>query len=231
VPVSRDYTTSPGDTFEALAASYLGDARRGPFLAEFNGDAGDDRLAAGTTLSIPFTVTHTATMNESLAQVASAYFGDAKQGDMLQHYNFLDSSTLEKGQSIVVPIFHVRVRTAKLPPVDADSKARRDRRQVSSERAAAALPAARTAWRAGDFAAVKRELAGLDVDYLDTATATEIGELLGAAYLAYDDADSALATFKRVIDRNPHATLDPYAMSPKIIAVWQRAGGHLDGAP
>jgi LysM repeat protein len=229
IPVSREVTTSPGDTLETLAAAYLGDARRGPFLAEFNGMASADGLAGGATLSIPFHVTHTAADEESIASIAAAYFGDSKNADMLKRYNFLDKTALAKGESIVVPIFHVRVRASKLPPPDADARTRAERRRINSERAAAALPGAREAWRSGDFAAVKRELTGLDLDYLDTVVAVDIGVLLGASYVAYDDVDSALATFKRALERKPHHALDPYEVSPKILEVWRRAGGHVGG--
>jgi hypothetical protein len=228
IPVSRDVTTSPGDSFETLAATYLGDARRGPFLAEFNGMSSAEGLAGGATLSIPFHVTHTAAAEESIASIAAAYFGDSKNADMLKRYNFLDKAAIEKGEAIVVPIFHVRVRASKLPPPDADSRTRAERRQKNSERAAAALPGAREAWRSGDFAGVKRELTGLDLDYLDTSVAVDIGVLLGSAYVAFDDADSALATFKRALERKPKHTLDPYDVSPKILEIWTRAGGRVE---
>src|SRR6185295_7004799 len=56
VPISREVATSPGDTFESLAATWLGSARRGPFLASFNGLSSDDGLPAGAVLTIPFTI-------------------------------------------------------------------------------------------------------------------------------------------------------------------------------
>src|SRR5207248_2878656 len=80
-----------------------------------------DPIAVGTQLSIPFHVTHVAAATESLASIAAAYFGDAREGDTLRRYNFLERASIDKGESIAVPIFHVRVRTSKLPPVDADS--------------------------------------------------------------------------------------------------------------
>ena len=70
IPVSREVVTAAGDTFESLAAQYLGDAKRGTFLAEFNNDMSpDETLAAGTTLSIPFHVPHVAAETETLASI------------------------------------------------------------------------------------------------------------------------------------------------------------------
>ena len=227
IPISREVTTAPGDTFETLAQTYLGDSRRASFLAEFNGIATEEKVAAGATISVPFHVIHTAAAEESLASIAAAYFGNSKNGEMLRRYNFLDKDTIGNREKIVVPIFHVRVRSSKLPPINADARARSERRRLASDQAASVLPAARAAWRAGDFATVKRGLAGLDVDYLDAKAAVDVGMLLGAAYVAFDDVETALATYKHVIERKAKFELDAYAASPKVLEVWQRAGGKV----
>ena len=146
---------------------------------------------------------------------------------MLRRYNFLDKDVISNREKIVVPIFHVRVRSSKLPPINADARARTERRRLASEQAASVLPAARVAWRAGDYATVKRGLAGLDVDYLDVKAAVDVGMLLGAAYVAFDDVETALATYKHVIERKAKYELDAYAASPKVLEVWLRAGGKV----
>jgi LysM repeat protein len=230
IPVSREITTSPGNTFESLAASYLGNARRAAFLADFNGIPQDDNLPAGTPITVPFTIMHTAAATESISDIAKAYFGDGKRADMLRRYNFLEKSSLGKNESLIVPVYHVRLSAAKIPALDAGSKARRDRRRDASARVAKALPAARQAWKDGDFAGVKGALAELelDLDYLDISDAVEVDVLLGAAHVAYDDAELALATFKRAIARQSQHVLRRYAYSPKILAVWRKAGGHIE---
>ncbi len=229
VPVSREVTTSIGDTFETLGQAYLGDARRGQFLAEFNGLQPDDSLAAGTVLSVPFTISYAADADVPLEAIAQAYFGDAERAKVLRAYNFLDKDALAKGESIEVPIFHVRVREAMLPPIEPDAKARSEKRRVMQDQALSALPGARAAWRAGDFSGVKRDLIKVDTDYLDAKLAVEIGVLLGGAYVATGDTDSAIATFKRVLERRPKQSLDAYRFSPKIREVWKRAGGAVEG--
>jgi LysM repeat protein len=230
IPVSREITTSPGDTFESLAASYLGSARRAGFLADFNGISQDDSLPAGTPITIPFTITHTAAATESISDIAKAYFGDGKTADMLRRYNFLDKSSLDKNESLIVPVYHVRLSAAKMPGLDAESKARREHRREASAQAAKVLPAARQAWRDGNFAGVKGALAQLepDLDYLDVNDAIEIGVLLGAAHVAYDDNELALAAFKRAAERQSQYVLHRYAYSPKILAIWQKAGGKIE---
>lgn len=231
IPVSRTVTAAVGDTLEGLAQAYLGDKRRAPYLAEFNGVDPADSLAAGATLTIPFHVVHNAAGDETLAAIAAAYFGDSKNAPLLRGYNFLDRDTLAAGESIVIPINHVKVRASAMPPVDAESKARTQKREQMMELASQVLPRATDAWRAGAYADVKRELIAVDLDFVDTERAAKLGLLLGAAYVALDDEVSARASFQRVLERRPRTTMSTYRYSPRIAAVWKKAGGQLADAP
>ncbi len=231
VPVTRDVTAAVGDTFEGLAQVYLGDKRRASFLADFNGVSVDDGLAAGTVLTVPFHVVHTAAGTETLDSIAAAYFGDSKNAALLRRYNFLDRDVLEAKDTIVIPIRHVKVRESALPPVDAESRARTEKRKAIEAAASRALPLAQAAWRAGDAAEVRRGLIGLDLDFLGAERAVAIGMLLGAAYVALGDDDSARAAFHRAIERRPAAVMRAYGYSPKIREVWRKAGGAVEADP
>jgi LysM repeat protein len=231
IPVTRDVTTAPGDTLSSLAQAYLADGRRAPFLAELNHLEADASLPAGTHIVIPFQITHVAATEERIAAVAATYFGDSKSADLLVRYNFLDRPVVGKGESILVPILQVRVRESKVPSSDDEATARIEKRQQIATRVVTALPTAMAAWRDGNFAAVKRELADIDVDYLDVNLAVDISILLGAAYLAVDDEDSALARFKQALERKPRHSVSPYWFSPRVREVWVRAGGRVDPGP
>lgn len=228
IPVTREITAAVGDSFEGLAQQYLGDKRRGPYLAEFNGMDPKDSLAAGKTLTVPFHVVHTAAGDETLANIARAYSGDAKNAALLRGYNFLDKDTLAAGDAIVIPINHVKVRQSALPPLDAESKARTEKRRQMIEIATRALPRAEEAWRAANYAEVKRELIAVDLDFLDGDRAALLGQLLGAAYIALDDEVSARAAFQRAIERAPRIEMSRYRYSPRIADVWTKAGGQID---
>lgn len=230
IPVSRTVTAAVGDTLDGLAQTYLGDRRRARYLAAFNGLAVDDSLAAGAPLTIPFHVVHTAAGPESLADIAAAYFGASDNAKLLRGYNFLDRDALAAGESIVVPINHVKVRASAMPPIDAESKARTHKREEMTELATRVLPRARAAWRAGAYAEVKRELIAVELDFIDGTRAAELGQLLGAAYVALDDDDSARAAFTRVLERRPKTTMSAYRFSPRVTAVWQRSGGQVSDA-
>jgi LysM repeat protein len=228
IPVSREVTVAAGDTWDELARAHLGDARRGKYLAEFNGASPERSPAAGVVITVPFHVTHTAAGDESIAQIALAYFGNSQNAAMLRGYNFLEKERIGKGESLVIPIHHIKVRDSMLPPPDAESQAaeaaaRAEKHRKQSQDADRALPRAAAAWRRTDYADVKRELIEIDLDYVDADRAAAVGRLLGAAYVALGDEDSAVATFRRVLERAPGTTLSPYRYSPRIRAVWAKA--------
>ena len=227
VPVTREIATAKGDSFESLAKQYLGDARRAAFLAELNRMQPSDLLATGTVLAVPFHVAYVAQNAESLAQVSTTFFGDAKQADAIRAYNGLDKTSLDKGEAILVPVQHVRTRSEHTPTLDAESTARHDAQKRALADAQTALPAARVAWQDGDFQRVKDVLAPIEkrYDYLDAATAIEVGLLLAKADVAFDDKDAAVALFQQVLVRAPQQTMSAYAESPKILAAWRAAGG------
>jgi len=227
VPVTREIATGKGDSFQSLAKQYLGDARRAPFLAELNRMQPGDLLPTGTVLALPFHVAYVAQNAESLAQVSTTFFGDAKQADAIRAYNGLDKTSLDKGETILVPVQHVRTRSEHTPTLDPDSTERHDAQKHALADAETALPAARVAWHEGDFARVRDVLAPIEkrYDYLDGATAIAVGLLLGKADVAFDDKDAAVALFQQVLVRAPQETMSAYAESPKILAAWRAAGG------
>jgi LysM repeat protein len=229
IPVNREITTSPDDTFETLAGTYLGDARRGVYLAEFNNMSPDDQLPAGTPLHVPFTVLHRAAGNESFANIAASYFHDKSQAELLRGYNFMtDKQSLEKDEAIQIPIFNVRVPASKMPAIDAEAKARRVTRRETVQRAAGNIPRAWAAWRTGETTVIGVLLADLDVDYLDTNEAVEVSLLRGLAAAAEAKKDLAIESFKAVRARKESHVLRKFDYSPKILELWKEAGGATD---
>jgi len=231
IPISKDIRTEKGDTFESLAQKYLGDAKRAPFLADYNHRSVEDSLATGSELTIPFHVTHTAQGTETLAAISTMYFGNAKHADEIARYNGFDRTSIDKGEQIDIPVLSVRVRDVKLPALDADSLARDKERREVTALAQTAVPSARTAWQLGDFARVKQALAPLadKTDYLDADTAVDVDLLLAKAHVAFDETQEAVAAFARVLARKPRFELSPYHDSPKVIDAWHKAVSQLQG--
>ena len=228
IPIPIDITTSTDDTWDSLARAHLGDAKRASFLATFNNMTIEERLPAGTLLQVPFTVQHVAEATESLGSISAAYFGDAKYADMLRQYNFREKPALEKGETITIPVFHVRLQASKLPPPDAEAKARQAERRTVSTEAAKALPTAWQAWRAGDYEDIEKLLRKVDVVFLEDGPAVEVWLLRGLAHVAENKLDLAIDDFKKLRDRKPTHVIRRFDYSPKVIAAWEKAGGKVE---
>lgn len=228
IPVTKDVTTAKGDTFATLAETYLGDEKRAQFLADYNSLPVDESFATGTALTIPFQVAYVSD-GESLGSIAARFYGDSKQADLLKRYNFLDKNTLEKGESIEIPVLTVRVRPAKLPQLDTESKDRRRQLAKITEMASTALPAARAAYAQGDFGHVLSVIEPFadQLEYLDSNTAVSIGMLLGKAHIAFDRVDEAVKALTQVHERKPTFKVNGYDESPKVIDAWKKAGGDV----
>jgi hypothetical protein len=229
IPIPRPIAAAPGDTWEALAEQYMGDARRGRFLAEFNGMAPETSITAGERLLIPYHMAFTASSETKLTALAATFLFDRRKAKLLRDYNFLDQQSIDKGDSIIIPIA-VDVKPSKLPPLDAESRARRAKRAEMQDLATYALPRAHGAWRSGNYAAVRRDLTPIEIEYLETDVAVDVGLMLGSAHVAFGDLDSAQAAFQQVLERNPRYKLSAYRYSPKIRAVWKQAGGQVEGS-
>ncbi len=228
IPVSREITTSPDDTWETLAGAYLGDGRRAPFLADFNNMSADESVPAGTVLHVPFTVTHRAEAAETLGNISLAYFGEAKHADLLRRYNFLEKGALGPGETLIVPVFHVRLQASKLPPPDAEAKRRQALRREAASDAATAVPKAWQYWRAGDYADIEKLLLKIEVEFADPRHAVDVHLLLGLVHTAEGKVDLAIDDFKKVRTLKPDHVLNRFDYSPKILAVWEKAGGKVE---
>jgi LysM repeat protein len=225
VPRNREYVTQPGDKLPALAKTLLGNENRAWLLARENHLDEAAPLAAGTLLEVPLQLEHVPAGPEPLTTIAQQYYGDAKNAELVKRYNALDHDTIDKGETIALPMPDVKLR--KLPPLDAESQQRREKAQASERAVEIALPQASRAWRDGEFELVRGLLAPIDLDYVDSKSAIEAAVLLGKAELAFDDADSqkkAADAFKVAIEHGA-PPLHAFDASPKVRAAWTAAGG------
>jgi LysM repeat protein len=232
VPITREITTAKGDTLAALATKYLGDANRATYIAQLNNLQVTDIPAAGVALKLPFRITHVAQTTESLAAISQFYFGDAKQAELLRAYNNLgDKTTIEKNDSIIVPVMSLHVHDERLPTPSAEALARRKEHANANEAAAAALPVARLAELEGSYAEVAKTLAdvGKKLEYLDEPLLGQVGMVLGKALVASGDKSGAIAVFTEVVAREPERKMSTYYESPTVIDAWRAAGGHVAG--
>lgn len=228
IPTSFKVYAVAGESMKGLAGRYLDDERRATFLAEFNKLPVDVSLAEGQEVTIPFHIKHVAQSQESLKLLAATYYGNAGRAKLLREYNFRDSNRpLNAGEELTVPIVDVRIQASKMPPMDPEASNRMRRRKQTIERAEQALPAAQAAWKTGDYTRVKRELGGIDLEYLPSELAVQVGFLLGSAYVAFGDEESAAVQFKKIKAREPSFEVRADRTSPKITRLWESLGGKV----
>lgn len=226
VPVTREITTAKGDTLASLAKQYLGDENRAQYIAKFNHLELSAIPATGVVLELPLRVTHVAQTTESMAAISQFYFGDGKQAELIRTYNNLgDKASIDKGDSVFVPVMNLHVHAERLPPPDADAVARRKAHALTNEAAATALPSARVAALQGNYGEVAHVLGELakKLDYIDEPAFGEVCVLLGRALVAAGDKPGAIAVYTELHAREPKRVLSPYYESPNVIEAWREA--------
>jgi phage tail protein X len=249
IPTAFHYRVRKGDTLDGLAQRFLDDKRRAPFLAGFNGMRGADKLREGQDLIVPFQHVHRAELPESVQSVARALYGDASKEKLLLDYNFRTTKMLAKGDRMLVPIAHVRIRAVRLqqppqpvverapvgkrkeseppPPVvlaPAPPKEAQKREAELAERVGKQLQIAEKAYKEGSYSDVPAVLDKvLTAEDPSEAQLAEIFRLKAFAYVALGLDDLAVTAFREVLARKPDVTLDEATVSPKIRAALERA--------
>ena len=230
IPVGLRLVTVEGDRFETLAAKHLGDEARAAFLAEYNDRAPGISLAAGELVRVPFQLRFVADERTSLGVIAARYLRGSRDMELLRAYNALDEEleALSSGASIEIPALHIAVRGARLPRLTEAELERLETRREAVAAAEDALPAARHAWRRGDYAEVIRRLDPLALAFLDAEVAQETSVYLGGAHLARGDDATAEAVFLAALERDASYAMSAYHFSPAIRALWEKLGGRID---
>jgi LysM repeat protein len=241
IPTAFHYRVRHGDTLESLAKRFLDDRRRAPFLAEFSGLHTGDKLREGQDLLVPFQHVHRTSAPESLQSVARLFYGDASKAKMLARYNFRSAPMLAKGERILVPIAHVKIRSVRLkqvavrpsgrtkePPAPAlapaPPKEAQQREAELAARVGKQLSIAEKAYKDGSYSDVPAVLDKvLTQEDPSEQQLADIFRLKAFAYVALGLDDLAVKAFREVLARDPSVSLDAATVSPKIRSALQRA--------
>jgi serine/threonine-protein kinase len=225
IPTAWKVKIAEGDTLSGLAKQYLGDERRASFLAELNHIPLGATLTIGDEIAIPYPAAYTATGKEDLSSLASRYYGERDKAEMLRRYNFRGGSrSLGKGEMLIVPVTVMRARAPEDPEAERRSRKQRDTMAKARE----ALPAAEEAWRVGDYALVRSLLVPIDRELLDAELGSHAAFLLGSAYIALGDRDSAQRELAALRERRPDFLVRADETSPKIADAWKKVGGRVE---
>lgn len=104
VPAVSHRRVLRGDTWPELATELLGGAHRAPVLAFANDSKPWLRPAEGAEIIVPYNLRWIATGNETLVDLAQRFLGAQKRVWMLAQYNGMKDVTLQRGQSVLVPL-------------------------------------------------------------------------------------------------------------------------------
>jgi hypothetical protein len=245
IPTAFHYRVHKGDTLEGLALKFLDDKRRSPFLAAFSGLRPTDKLREGQDLLIPFQHVHRTEVPESLQSVARSLYGDASKAKLLADYNFRTAPMLAKGEKVLVPIAHVKIRAVRLLPVvdrppprgqpvkeptvaptlaAAPTKEALKREAELAERVGKQLSIAEKAYKDGSYSDVPSVLDKvLTTEEPSESQLAELFRLKAFAYVALGLDELAVNAFREVLARKPEVSLDEATVSPKIRTALEKA--------
>ena len=216
---------------------------RAPFLATFSGmgqgQGKNDKLREGQELLIPFQHVHVAQAPESLQSVARSFYGDPSKAKLLGDYNFRSAPMLAKGEKLLVPIAHIRIRSVRLEPSKikesagvapkapvptAEAKEAEEREAELAARVAQQLTQVESKYNAGSYQDVPSALDKmLTEEDPSEAQLAEIFRLKAFAYVALGLDELAVQAFREVLARKPDEKFDEATVSPKIRAAFDRA--------
>jgi LysM repeat protein len=238
IPTAFSYRVRKGDTLEALAQKFLDDKRRAPFLAAFSGVGRADKIREGQELIIPFQHVHVAPAPESLQSVARSFYGDSGRARMLADYNFRTAPMLAKGERLLLPITHIRIRSVRLDPKlkesaaaapkapvpTAPSNEAQKREEELAARVTQQLALVETKYKEGSYQDVPSALDKmLTEEDPSEAQLAEIFRWKAFAYVALGLDELAVQAFREVLARKPDEKLDEATVSPKIRAAFEKA--------
>ena len=80
----------------------------------------------------------------------------------------------------------------------------------------------------GDYALVRSLLVPIDRELLDAELGSRAAFLLGSAYIALGDRDSAQRELAALRERRPDFLVRADETSPKIADAWKKVGGRVE---
>jgi hypothetical protein len=226
IPTCWTYRIRPDDTWADLGRDYLGDAARGVVLARHNYKNPAKPPPSGHLITMPFQFDHTVKQRIAVRRLVKRILPRSasrtlrkKQAKLIIKYNELKKSILSRGQKITIPIFHVRVQKAMLPtePPSPDPGARRRLQKTLSQ--LKALHAKGRYEKAATVASAAQHWAHLAPEH-----GARLYQALVVSYIALRHPVLALGAARKALALHAELALDPRATSPKVLAVFKKAG-------
>ncbi len=229
IPAPGYYRVHPGDTWNELALTFLGDGKRGDVLARVNHGVSWIPPVDGQEIQVPYVLTFIAGDSDRVDQIAARYMHDANRAWELDAYNgrkgvgTAGPPPLHRGDVILVPLLDLELTEA------GRAEAARGFDHAGDEGGGADLDAQRRV--EGELPLLLAEVHGGRYveavargnrllgsgDLAKTQRATLQRALL-EAYVALDASGLAAGACSAWRALVPSARLDPTLVSPKIRA-------------
>ena len=224
IPAPGHHTVTDGETWAALALSWLGtnETARADLLAQSNKGVAWVPPVEGQEIEIPAIVTYIAGDDETVNSIAQRFWGNPYRGWELNPYNHRDGVSVRRGEVVLVPMPGLRLTEAG----KAEARAAAERDGASGgmafeqqRRADAELPQLWADVRYGRYAEAvargNRLIGGGALTHLQLAM---VYHALIEAYVALDARSAAAAACAAWRSNEPRPMLDPVRVSPKIRA-------------
>lgn len=214
-----------GDTWDSMAAATLGDARRGPVLAQLNDGQPWIRPETGREILIPYTLRLVAERGDTTQTIAYRFLGHRDKAWLVATFNHLKRATLQPGEVVLVPIVDLTLtddgrqaaRTAgELVRSEAGGRAREAQRRATVQ-----IPMLAQDVRRGRYVeavALGASLLGTDEgEGLSEPQLADVYRFLTEAYVALGANAAASRACIAWRAHDPALVLDPVMLSPKIL--------------
>ncbi len=222
VPVVGYHRVTRGDTWEKLAARYLGDEKRAEVLARVNDALIWVPPSPGRELIVPYNLRYVVKGGDSTMTIAYRFLGKRDDAWVIDRYNRLDGHPVDRGDVLLVPLSDLPLSDAgREEATEVTGLARGAKAGIThdaQEIADTELPELSARLRDGrwlEAVAKGNELLGYG-DLADPQLAA-IHRVLLEAYVALEAgalATNACAEWRRA---DPDAELDPVWISPKLL--------------
>lgn len=228
VPAVGHRSIQGGETWQALAEKLLGGRHRAAVLAFANDSKPWLRPAADAEIIVPYNLPYVAEGGETLAGLASRFYGSKKRAWMLSRYNGLSESTLERGDLVLLPLTDLALtqegRIAAGQAAGETASQARGQRRARQRSADAEIATLFSDVRAGRYVEVvaRGEWLRARGDLTRPQRAAVQRRLL-EAYAALGAEGRAREACEQLRQAAPHLQLDPERISPKLLSACSQA--------
>jgi len=222
IPAVAHRRVSAGETWQGLAKDLLGDPARAENLASANESKSWTPPEDGADIVVPYNLRYLVEGRETVPEVASKFFADKERAWMLDRYNRVEGSVLQRGDVLLVPLTDLPLTDeGKQYAREAEGAARSEmegatrdaQRKVANE-----MPSLMAEQRGGRYIeAVVHGNRLLAMGELTRAQLADIHRVLTEAYVALEATGMAAASCQKWRAADPSVSLDPVMTSPKIL--------------